>query len=48
MKPGMAKEGDKDDDWQVVDCRSFLVHIMLAGLNDNGWCITAVCAGRMW
>jgi ribosomal silencing factor RsfS len=24
-------EGDKDDDWQLVNCGYFLVHIMLAG-----------------
>lgn len=26
---GGAAEGDKDDDWQLVDCQKFLVHLML-------------------
>lgn len=28
-KAGMAVEGGRDDDWQLVDCHEFLVHLML-------------------
>lgn len=25
-------EGEKDDDWQLVNCGDFIVHIMLPGM----------------
>ena len=28
-------EGDKTDDWQVVDCHNFLVHMMLPETRKN-------------
>lgn len=24
-------EGDRNDDWQLIDCHEFLVHLMLPG-----------------
>lgn len=31
MLGATGAEGDKDDDWLLVDCGTFLVHVMLPG-----------------
>jgi ribosomal silencing factor RsfS len=35
IQNGSFSEGDKDDDWVLVDCQTTLVHLMLPGAVVN-------------
>jgi ribosomal silencing factor RsfS len=34
---GKSIDGDCDDDWQLVDCKKYIVHLLLPGSAASIW-----------